>query len=129
MIVIHGETMIVYKNATRSTGGGISLRQSDLKIKGTCNISSNYAMRGGGIHATSSSISLHLSGILWFINNSTVNGSGIYLEANSKLYILKERPINPKTFLILFEGNHAKYGGPVFVADDTSSGACLLDSV
>lgn len=63
-----------------------------------------------------------------FINNSAVqNGGGVYLAANPKVYILKERPIispNLKTFLV-FENYSANYGGAVYVADNTSSGACL----
>ena len=99
VIVIYGETTITQNNAANGNGGGISLQQSGIKIEaGICNIYNNHAVWGGGIHATSSSISIHLSGNVQFINNSAVqNGGGVYLAANPKVYILKERPIiSPK---------------------------------
>ena len=126
-VVVYGETIIANNTAVKSNGGGISLRQSDFEIKGSCIVSNNYAMRGGGLHATGSSISVHQSGSLQFIDNCAVNGSGIYLEVNSKLYVLRKRP-RPyiSEDLLVFEGNHASYGGgAVYVADETSSGSCL----
>ena len=127
MIIIYGEMTMAYNTALDSNGGSISLRQSDLEIKGTYNVSSNRAVRGGGIHAISSSISVHQPGVLQFIDNSAVNGSGMYLEVSSKLYVLRKRP-HPsiKENLLVFENNHASHaGGAVYVADDTSTGSCL----
>ena len=63
--------------ATNSSGGGVSLEQSDLDIRGSCSISNNYAMRGGGVHANSSTITLYQQGgILQFTNNRAENGGG-----------------------------------------------------
>ena len=86
-ILIHGETTIANNTATNSNGGGISLQQSDLEVKGNCVISGNDAMRGGGIHATSSTVAVYLiqPWTLQFINNRAENGSGLYLEVNPKL--------------------------------------------
>ena len=82
-------------------------------------------MRGGGIHAKNSTISVYQQwGTLQFINNSADNGSGLYLEINPKLYILKSGGIIRRKYLIIFNGNHAHYGGAVYVADDTNTGAC-----
>ena len=128
-IMIYGETTIANNKATNSNGGGISLYQSDLEIKGNCNISHNYAPRGGGIHATSSTVAVYQPTTLQFINNRAENGSGLYLEVNPKLYVLKSgSSYNDDAYLLLFSGNHANYGGAVYVADDTNSGACLPDN-
>ena len=128
-IMIYGETTIANNKATDSNGGGISLYQSDLEIKGNCIISDNHAMRGGGIHATSSTIAVYQPTTLQFINNRAENGSGLYLEVNPKLYILKSRlSFTDDEYLLIFSGNHANYGGAVYVADDTNSGACSPDN-
>ena len=68
-----------------SYGGG----QSELEIRGSCTVSNNYAMRGGGVHAKSSTIAVHLQGSLWVMKNNAENGGGMYLQVNPKLYILK----------------------------------------
>ena len=128
-IMIYGETTIANNTATNSNGGGISLYQSDLEIKGNCIISHNYAPRGGGIHATSSTVAVYQPSTLQFINNRAENGSGLYLEVNPKLYVLKSgSSYNDDAYLLLFSGNHANYGGAVYMADDTNSGACLPDN-
>ena len=49
-IMMYNETTIANNTATVSSGGGISLRQSDLEVRGNCIISGNNAVRGGGIH-------------------------------------------------------------------------------
>jgi predicted outer membrane repeat protein len=85
-IMMYCEITIANNTATVSSGGGISLQQSNLEVKGNCNISGNDAVRGGGIHATSSTIAMHEPGTLQFINNRAKNGSGLYLELNAKLY-------------------------------------------
>ena len=87
-IMMYGETTIANNTATVSSGGGISLRQSDLEVRGTCIIYGNDAERGGGIHATSSTIAVYKPWTLQFINNRAKNG-GLYLEVNAKLYVLK----------------------------------------
>ena len=126
--MIYGETTIANNTATNSNGGGISLYQSDLEIKGNCIISDNHAMRGGGIHATSSTVAVYQPATLQFINNRAENGSGLYLEVNPKLYILKTgRLFTYEQHLLIFSGNHANYRGTVYVADDTNS-ACSPDN-
>ena len=86
-------------------------------------------MRGGGIHATTSTVEVHQPGTLQFINNRAENGSGLYLEVNSKLYILKSKGSHiDDEHLLIFSGNHANYGGAFYVADDTNSGTCESDN-
>ena len=127
-IMMYGETTIANNTATVSSGGGISLRQSDLEVKGNCTISGNDAVRGGGIHATSSTIAVYQPGTLQFINNRAGDGSGLYLEVNAKLYVLKRNSIYRQSEQLLFRDNHADYGGAIYVADDTNAGACSPDN-
>ena len=126
-IMMYGETTIANNTAIVSSGGGISLRQSDLEVRGNCIISDNDAVRGGGIHATSSTIAVYQPGTLQFINNRAENGSGLYLEINAKLYVLIIMTFNISEHL-LFQANHANYGGAIYVADDTNAGACSPDN-
>ena len=117
--------------AINSYGGGISLQQTELEIKGSCTVSDNYATRGGGVHARSSTITVHAqptlvrminkAGVLHVVNNNAENGGGMYLEVNPKLYLLKTSHADRN---IIFSGNNASYGGAVYVADDTTSIAC-----
>ena len=127
---MYGETTIANNNLTtiaNSSGGGISLKLSHLEIKGNCTLSNNSAMRGGGIHATSSTISVYQPATLKIINNNAELGGGMYLEVNSKLYVLKEYYDNKQVYYLNFIDNHAKYGGAVYV-DDTNSITCSAGS-
>jgi hypothetical protein len=125
-IMMYGETTIANNTATVSSGGGISLQQSDLEVRGNCIISGNDAVKGGGIHATSSTIAVYQPGTLRLINNTAKNGSGVYLEGNAKLYVIK-RSNSRSEHLLLFQTNHANYGGAIYVADNTNAGACSPD--
>ena len=138
-IVMYGETIIANNTATAmSSGGGISLRQSELEVRGKCTISGNAAVRGGGIHATSSTIAVYDPWTLQFINNGAKNGSGLYLEDTTKLYVIKStssRPLKltytsrrPHSEHVLFRANRANYGGAIYVADNTNSDACSPDN-
>ena len=118
------DTTIAINTAIDSNGGGISLQGSELEIKRSCIISNNYAMRGGGVHATSSTITVYQQGSLQFINNSAMNGSGLYLEINPKLYFLGGKVHHNWFFKLIFTDNKAKYGGAIYVADDTNFGTC-----
>ena len=123
-IVMYSVTIIANNTATDSmrSGGGISLQRSNLEIKGNCTISGNYAMRGGGIHATSSTVAVYQPGTLQFISNGAEYGGGLYLKVDPKLYIFKASLGDEH--LVIFKDNHANYGGAIYVADDTNSGAC-----
>ena len=133
-IIIYGETTIANNDITtiaNSSGGGISLKHSHLEIRGKCNLVNNSAVRGGGIHAASSTIAVYQQGSLQLISNNAEFGGGMYLKVNSKLYILKterEYSYDVKFYILNFTGNHANYGGAVYVADDTNSGTCSPDN-
>ena len=85
-------------------------------------------MRGGGIHATSSTVAIHQPWTLQVTNNTARNGGGLYLEVNPKVYILKDRAIEFAEYLLIFKDNHANYGGGIYMADDTNPGACSPDN-
>ena len=122
------KTKIAENIATKrnSCGGGISLKLSRLEIIGKCKIVNNNAARGGGIYVSSSTIALQPPGYLYFINNTAIYGGGIYLEVNPKLYNQKNEPFYRYNEIFMkFTGNKAHFGGAVYVADDTNSGACL----
>ena len=125
-ITIYGQTTIA-NNMANSNGGGISLKQSRLEIKGVCQFVNNVAVRGGGIHASSSTIAVDQPGTLQVTNNGAKFGGGLYLEVNPKLYILKNTPTSRVSYLMNLTGNHANYGGALYVSDDTNSGACSPD--
>ena len=50
------------------------------------------------------------------------------MEANAKLYILKNYYHKESTESAMFTGNSADYGGAVYVDDDTYSGTCASDT-
>ena len=60
--------------------------------------------------------------VLCITYNEAEMGGGLYLEANSKLYITKKD--FDSTDVIFFMGNEADYGGALYVADETYSGTC-----
>ena len=120
-------TMFTYNRAINGSGGGVSLHQSSLLILGDCTVSNNYAVHGGGIHASGSFVTAYQHGQLGLINNSAKYGGGIYLKGNSELYLVKVSEPTSKTedIIMMFSANSATYGGAVFVADDTITGTCL----
>ena len=63
--------------------------------------------------------------LLNLTENSAQKGGGIYLEANSKVIMLKDYIIETNnTNTLNFIGNLAQYGGANYVDDKTSSGSC-----
>ena len=129
-VIMYGKTTIANNNLTtiaNSSGGGISLKLSRLEIKGNCTLFNNSAMRGGGIHATSSTISVYQPATLQIFNNNAELGGGMYLKVNSKVFVLKENQVYTDKAYLNFIDNHAKHGGAVYV-DDTNSITCSAGS-
>ena len=124
-IIIYGNIRIANNTANSGSGGGISLRQSNLKITGYCYISHNKATRGGGIHVHNSYVTVYQPAVLYFIYNSAIYGGAICLEVNPKLYLLKNLQYPSDDKLLSFISNNANYGGAVYVEDNTNSDACL----
>ena len=70
---------------------------------------------------------MYQKGTLTLTNNTTIRGGRIYLESNAKLHLLKsvtERIGSFVHMMVVFIGNQAEYGGAVYIADETNSGAC-----
>ena len=128
-INIYGETTI-HSNKAVDIGGGAYVYQSDFTVQdSSCIFTSNEAEQsGGGIHAISSLVTTS-SGYemthLDFVNNTAIQGGGVYLEANSKLYVLKREPeLNEPRTEVKFVKNQGRMGGAIYVADETNSRAC-----
>ena len=118
-------------NNRATFGGAIYAYQSELNFESSSYLSENVAkLNGGGLYALGTSIHL-LSGALQLKGNNAKQGGGMFLNVNSKVYILKkssEPECNPHCeikFLILeFINNSADYGGAMYIADDTYSSIC-----
>ena len=135
------ESAILFLN-NKATNGGVIFaidstvailyiikQQSHIEISRECLLVDNSAVRGGGIHATSSVVSVYQPGTLQLVNNTAEHGGGMYLQVNSKLNVFKTTTVSTlsltKPYYISFIGNNATFGGGIFVADDTSSQSCL----
>lgn len=142
----------VYSNIAEDCGGGVYLSQSELRCKNHSKMKfiRNYARNnGGGIYVSSSLINTEFSVLLVGVNNNNnlydytgstlnftgnsaaANGGGIFLESQSKIYVLKEvaysDPIHP-IYVLTFTSNSANYGGALYIADKTNSGTCTSTS-
>ena len=130
-------TVIIANNTALQSGGGVYLYQSELTCqrKSTLKLSENIAMeKGGGIYAVGSLIKVKVPtakplkySMLNLISNKADKGGGIFLEMDSKVYVLKSAATNftEKQEIIKFTTNEAKYGGAVFISDD---GMCALST-
>ena len=116
--VIGGETKI-NNNTALSNGGGIYLSESSLFLGTGTNILNNVANSlGGGIHAIGSSITI--TGAVELSSNQATRGGGVSL-ADSKL-------CNEDNFSeIIFVLNQAKYGGALYVDDESENNVCSSD--
>ena len=137
---------VINNNATKN-GGGIYLSQSELRClqESVININNNRASnKGGGIHSISSSIKIMVTGskvtdesgimieqydsaILNLTENSAIYGGGIYMEAYSKITLLKDYVFETTTErnAVNLLGNFARYGGAIYVHDASNSESCF----
>ena len=67
--------------------GWYSLPRSNVLVafKGSCSMSKNQAVMGGGIYASSLIINVYQSSVLLITNNNASFGGGVYLEVDPKL--------------------------------------------
>ena len=135
-------TTIISNNTASISGGGVYAYQSEITLSGHNHVSDNFAIQnGGGFHAIGSTIRFsngkhYVSG-----NSAGDKGGGMYLELDSKVYIVKdtresyncsieriegEPCIENKTEWITlgFVNNTASYGGAICVNDATNSDIC-----
>ena len=137
-IQVYGNVTIAENTATEA-GGGMYLKHSELICwkGGTLMISNNKATKkGGGINAFASVIKVKYPPInqsflsLHFYSNQAMKGGGLFLEMDSKVYILKSKISTSKQIifhqtLIFFSLNFAQYGGAIYVSND---GICSLSN-
>ena len=136
-VSVRGKIAVVNNSATNS-GGGIRLYKSELSLRhgSLLTVKGNIAKygRGGGIIATGSLIKIKVTHgnlatpLITLTKNTAKEGGGVYLEMDSKVYILKSDPIKKSgnRISIDFSGNVAEHGGAVYVSDD---GMCALRSI
>ncbi|XP_064397236.1 uncharacterized protein LOC135344080 [Halichondria panicea] len=134
------EPLIIYQNTAHQYGGGIYAYSSRVEFHSVLmlsgrpippntpsEIAQNIATNGGGIYAIATTIKLTLSYVTIDSNTATAKGGGVYLEQNSKLYILKDdlEELDQLYYVkLMINNNSAQYGGGIFVADDTDSSTC-----
>ena len=115
----------IINNTAEDTGGGMYLYHSELYVQGPILVYGNDANNfGGGIHCISSTIVIIVSrhrGRVILQHNYANSGGGICLEANSKFYT---KSVSGKPNAVSYIENRAKFGGAIFVADNTTSGTC-----
>ena len=137
---IHGN-VVLSNNVVTEAGGGIYLYHSELTCwkSSALNIRNNMATeKGGGINAIGSVIkvknpllsqtfsSLHID------SNKAMIGGGIFLEMDTKIYILKSifkvntsKLMTGHQRIISFSLNSAQYGGAIYMSDN---GMCSLST-
>ena len=133
-LIIRSPVNISYNKAERF-GGGIYAYQStiDCKLENELNqkksdeifIMNNIAgQNGGGMHAVASTIKLTYSFVNIGFNTAHLSGGGLYLQQNSKIYLLKQRAENFPNINIqlIIVNNSAIFGGGIYVADDSIAG-------
>ncbi len=136
------EPIEIYHNTAHQDGGGIYAYSSRVEFLSHAHgnplspnkqskIAHNIAENGGGIYAVATTIKLTQSFVNIDTNTATANGSGVYLQQNSKLYLFKEyhenlsKPRSQSYYVkLMINNNSAQYGGGIFVADDTQRSAC-----
>ena len=133
-IFVYGKVTIA-KNTATDGGGGFHLYQSELTCKEFSHlefINNTARYKGGGVHAISSLILLHLgqhtNKLVQLIMNNATYGGGMYLSVNAKIYILKFEQSREIPYPLSFFANLANFGGAIYVADDTNSATCASKS-
>ena len=117
----------IINNSASSSGGAIYLYRSRVDVKGSCTIAENKAVKkGGGINSISSSVTTQDYGLfessITFADNVAMLGGAVYLQANSKLYIVL---LNSVVHTLHFSDNTAEYGGAIYIADETNRDTCV----
>ncbi|XP_064389142.1 uncharacterized protein LOC135337173 [Halichondria panicea] len=139
------EPIKIYHN-TAQNGGGIYVYSSRVEFQSVpmvgaygqplppnrqSEIAQNIAENnGGGIYASSSTIEVVTqSHVNIDSNTAKASGGGVYLQQRSRMYLFKtdvEYRTQDPLVKLMIKKNLAQYGGGIFVADDTDSGACKV---
>ena len=108
----------IHHNIAQGDGGGVYLVDSKIFFGQETDISHNQANNlggGGGIFTYNSFMTIN--SIVWFKNNEAHSGGGISLT-NSKLYDVVDED-NDVVYDVNFLNNKARYGGAIFVNDES----------
>lgn len=138
-IYIQGIVMLM-NNTAIETGGGIRLDMSELHYQfgSTLCVLGNAAKKGGGIYTVSSIIDIDTRSeftlinaagndstkAFSFIENEAEKGGGLYLEMNSKIYILGSISYIEQPYIVIFSANSADYGGAIYISDESRLDFC-----
>ena len=134
--------VVLSNNVVTEDGGGIYLYHSELTCwkSSALNIRNNMATeKGGGINAIGSVIKVknpllgQTFSSLHFDSNKAMIGGGMFIEMDTKIYILKSIIFKVNTSklmidhqrIISFSLNSAQYGGAIYVSDN---GMCNLST-
>ena len=105
-IVLTGD--VILENNTAYFGGGLYAVQSE--VSGYAYFSKNFAHRsGGGIYASRSDLSFKHT--IVFVGNSALNGGGLLLSDDSRLYLWPNTTINFKNNAVQKKGGAIKVEG------------------
>ena len=120
--------IVINSNVARYVGGGIFAYQTPFFVYSNVSISNNTAVFGGGIYATSASITTSsstesASHSLTIVNNTAIYGGGIFLSSYSRLYLFEFSP-RSHNITVRLAFNSAHYGGAVYVTDDKNVEMC-----
>ena len=116
-------------NKAKMFGGGIYAYQSVIEFvsEGKGFILNNHASKnGGGMFVVASNIKLARSRVTIGSNSAQLRGGGLYLQDNSKIYLLKTQADQKKQDVLdvslTVTSNSAKYGGGFYIADNSTAG-------
>ena len=126
--------VIISHNKAEKFGGGIYAYQSVIVITSKYFVSykkiiNNFAAQnGGGVYAIASTIKIKFSFVAISFNAALLRGGGLYLQENSKIYLLKQvndwikKTDIPLRVSLSVVNNSAAYGGGIYVADRSTAG-------
>ena len=121
--------IFIYENVAQMFGGGIYAYQSgiDFTAKRKSFIINNFAYQsGGGVYLVASTFKHSRSYVAISSNTALISGGRLFLQENSKLYLLKKKKEKNTSVIKLYLklaiiNNSATYGGGIYVADNSTT--------
>ena len=127
-------TVTIAGNTAARNGGGVYLSQSRAFCEPNSTfwiVKNSASQRGGGVHAAGSSIQIIVTAsetLLTIEDNEAMQGGGLSLESNAKLYIVKREDFRQPSAAVRLTHNTADYGGALYVNDETNAATCETPS-
>ena len=124
--------VIISQNKAEQFGGGIYAYQSVIHFTSERDIVRSFIINntvnqsGGGVCAMASSIKLTHSYVTIDSNTAQLSGGGLYLQQNSKIYLMKQKQDIKNELLkvrLKVTSNFAVYGGGIYVDDNSTAGS------